>query len=129
MTFLRHADPKVPGSSPYEMNRTFAVCSRGDREIDFVTVSGTTSTVYRRLRDSRLVDPVALDPCERAPLISVGDFRGRQVVNYRYAPTPDDHMNPRHSFGVGPEGKDDVECGGVMAFPGLVYAVDTANVN
>ncbi len=130
MVFLRNSDPAAPGSNPYEYNRTLAVCCRGDREIDFVTFTAAgKGTVYRRLRDARLIDPVVIDPCERAPLITVGDFRGRKVVNYRYGPTPDDHAKPAHSFAVGPDGKGDVECGGVLEFPGPVFDVNTTNVN
>ncbi len=130
MMFLRNSDPAAPGSSPYEYNRTLAVCCRGDREIDFVTfTTAGKGTVYRRLRDARLIDPVVIDPCERAPMITVGDFKGRKVVNYRYGPTPDEHTIPKHSFGVGPDGKGDVECGGVLEFPGPVFDVNTTNVN
>jgi hypothetical protein len=129
MAFLRNGDPQIKGSSPYEYNATFAVVCRGDRELDWVHVTGVKGEVYRRLRDSRLLDPVALDFCERAYLVSVADFKGRKVINYLMGPTPSDHMRPARSVGPGAEGKDDYKCGGFMEFPGYVYNVSTASVN
>ena len=129
MKFLRASDPLVPGSSPYEMNTTFAVCSRGDREIDFIHVNETNAEVYRRIRDSRLLDPVAMDFSECTLLVSVADFKGRKVVNYRIGPITDHHFTPAKKVGAGPDGKNDFECGGFMEFPGPVYNLNMSNVN
>ena len=32
-------------------------------------------------------------------------------------------------FGMGPEGKDDFECGGLLEFPGSPFCVSATNVN
>jgi hypothetical protein len=112
-----------------EQNSLFVVCCRGDRELDWVRVRGNEGQVYRRIRDARMVDPVVIDVCEREYIVSVADFKGRKVINYRIGPSLREHVHPVQSFGCGPEGKDDFECGGVMDFPGFVYDINTANVN
>lgn len=129
MQFLRTNDPLISDSSPYEMNRTFAVCCRGDREIDFIHFDGTKAEVYRRIRDSRLLDPVAMDFSECTLLVAVADFKGRKVINYRIGPITDHHFTPSKKVGPGPDGKSDFECGGYMEFPGFVYDVNGSNVN
>jgi len=113
----------------FDQNNAFAVCCRGDREIDWVKIKGNEATVFRRLRDSRLIDPVAIDFCSRANLISVADFKGRKVINYRIGPTYSDQLDQHKSFGAGPDGNSELECGGWMDFPGHVYDISTANVN
>ena len=66
----------------------FIVVSRGDRELEFVKITGDTGTVTKRLRDSRMVDPVQAQVidihCFYAPIVTVADFKGRKLINYRY---------------------------------------------
>ncbi|HEX3134739.1 MAG TPA: hypothetical protein VHX44_14310, partial [Planctomycetota bacterium] len=115
----------------YASDEVLAVC-RGDREIDWIRTEGNGSTVIRRLRDERLIDPVQCEIAEthgiETSIISVCDFKGGKVLNYRFSPA---HFvtNGGAKFGVGKDGKDEFECGGWLEFPGPPFAVCTTNVN
>lgn len=108
-----------------------AVC-RGDREIDWVEVRGDKGRVARRLRDERLIDPVYAEVADthgiEAPILTVADFKGRKIVNYRYGELIFATQG-REKFGVGRNGKEEFECGGVMEFPGHPFCVSATNVN
>jgi hypothetical protein len=129
MIWPRNSDPKDPAASPYEFKNSFIVVSRGDREIDWVTSDETTGSVFRKLTDTRLDDPVDIDVGERAYVMAVADWKGKKVVTYRFAPTPDDHVSPKMSFGMGADGKADVECGGELPIEGYVFKLSSTNVN
>ncbi len=109
------------------------VCCRGDREICFVKLDGSMNSgaVTKRLRDSRLADPVSVENTTTAFnhcfLISVCDFKGRQVINYRYGAFTTQN-EPKASFAMGPDGKAGFECGGWMQFPGRPFRLTSANV-
>ncbi|HSU69412.1 MAG TPA: hypothetical protein VLJ39_21175 [Tepidisphaeraceae bacterium] len=114
---------------------TVLACSRGDAEIEWVQYRGkgvTAPTVIRRLRDARLRDPVDLEVADthgvEASLVTVVDFLGRQVVNYRYSKVVFATQGGAR-FGMGADGKAEFECGGVMEFPGKPFAVSASNVN
>ncbi|MEO6568654.1 MAG: hypothetical protein ABIO94_07805, partial [Opitutaceae bacterium] len=108
-----------------------AVC-RGDREIDWVGIEGTGGRVIRRLRDARLIDPVYAEVADthgiETPMLTVADFNGRKILNYRYG-TLVFATNGGAKFGMGPDGKDEFECGGIMEFPGHPFGVSATNVN
>jgi hypothetical protein len=112
-------------------NEIIAVC-RADRELDWIHITGDTGEVTRRLHDSRLVDPVWAEVADthgtESHVISVTDFKGRKVVNYRYGPVIF-HTNGGKRFDMGPDGKAEFECGGVMEFPGFPFALCGTNVN
>jgi len=109
------------------------VACRGDREICFVALDGAMGAgkVTKRLKDSRLLDPVHLENTETAfvvtPMVTVCDFRGRKVVNYRYGPILP-NIGPKIPIGMGPDGKAEFECGGWMDFPGFPFRVSSVNV-
>jgi hypothetical protein len=108
-----------------------AVC-RGDREIDWVIASDAAIKVTRRLRDARLQDPVQAEVADthgiETPMLTVADYRGRKILNYRYGPLKFATQGGE-VFGMGPEGKDEFECGGVLEFPGHPFGISATNVN
>ena len=110
----------------------FIVVSRGDREISWVKYSDKGGEVVRKLRDNRLIDPVWVEVADthgiETALITVCDYRGRKIINYRYSPVTFATQGGA-KFGMGPDGKDEFECGGVMDFPGSPFVVSATNVN
>jgi hypothetical protein len=106
--------------------------SRGDRELEWIDYSTPTPTITRRLRDARLKDPVNAESADthgiETPLITVADFGGQQILNYRYGVVKFATQGGA-KFGMGKDGMDEVECGGVMSFPGKVVGVSGTNVN
>ncbi len=115
----------------YSRDEIIAV-SRGDRELSWIKTAGGGSQVVRRLRDARLVDPVACEVAEthgiETPLITVCDFAGQKIVNYRFGELRF-VTNGGAKFGMGEKGGDEFECGGVLEFPGPVFAISATNVN
>ena len=117
---------------PETLNNTFIVVSRGDRSLQWVKVDNGHGEVIRTLKDSRLIDPVFCEMADthgtESHVITVCDFKGRKVINYRFGPVIF-HTNGGASFPMGPDGKDEFECGGFMEFPGNPYRVCGTNVN
>jgi hypothetical protein len=111
---------------------TFIVVSRGDREIQWVRYAGNTGKIFRRMRDARLKDPVFAEMSDthgiQTSLITVADFKGRQILNYRYSPVVFATQGGA-VFGMGKDGKDEFECGGLLEFPGFPFCVSATNVN
>ena len=111
---------------------TFLAVSRGDREIAWVRYTEKAPQVIRRLRDARLLDPVFVEVSDthgiETSLLTAVDFTGRKIVNYRYSPVRFATQGGA-TFGMGPEGKDEFECGGVLEVPGAPVCVSAANVN
>ena len=85
-----------------------------------------------RSRDSRLLDPVHLEVADNhgtcSYILSVTDFKGRKLINYRYGPVIF-HTNNKKSFGVGPDGMAEFECAGILELPGFPFRVCASNVN
>jgi hypothetical protein len=115
----------------YTRDEIIAV-SRGDRELAWIRSGPSGSAVVRRLRDARLIDPVCCEVAEthgiETALITVGDFKGQQIVNYRFGELRL-VTNGGAKFGMGPAGADPFECGGALALPGPVFALSATNVN
>ena len=111
---------------------TFLAVSRGDREIAWIKIDDKQAGVIRRLRDARLVDPVFAEVADthgiEGPLMTVADFKGRKIVNYRYGVLTFATQGGA-KFGMGPDGKDEFECGGVLKFPGAPFSLSATNVN
>jgi len=111
---------------------TIIAVSRGDREIAWVKYSGDTATVVKRLRDAKLLDPVHVEVADthgtETAIITVADFRGQKIVNYRYSDVVY-ATNGGARFGMGPDGKAEFECGGALDFPGCPFCVSATNVN
>lgn len=111
---------------------TIMAVSRGDREIAWIKDDNSGVRVIRRLRDSRLTDPVAAEMADNmgieASIITVADFRGRKILNYRFGRVVFE-LQGGAIFGMGPTGTDTFECGGVLDFPGSPFCVSATNVN
>ena len=104
------------------------VC-RGDRGVVWVRTSGNSGEVVRRLRDSRLADPVAAELWDSrgAAGVSVADFRGRRIVNYLYQPI--NSWGERLFGGAGEDGQAEFECTGTFDVPGHPFMLSSAEVN
>jgi hypothetical protein len=111
---------------------TIIAVSRGAREIVWLKDDNEGLHVIRRLRDSRLLDPVAVEMADThgidVSLITVADFAGRKILNYRFSPVTF-LLQGGDTFGIGPNGNDEFECGGVLDFPGAPFGVSATNVN
>lgn len=111
---------------------TIIAVSRGDREIAWIRHTDSETHVIRRLRDARLQDPVFAESADthgiETPLVTVADFKGRKIVNYRYGVLVFATQGGA-KFGMGPEGRDEFECGGVLEFPGSPFGISATNVN
>ena len=111
---------------------TIIAVSRGDREIAWIKHDGSSTQVIRRLRDARLIDPVFVEVADthgiEASLITVADFHGRKILNYRFSPMVFS-MQGGATFGMGPDSSAEFECGGVLDFPGSPFCISATNVN
>jgi hypothetical protein len=111
---------------------TFIACSRGDREIAWVKYADRGATVVRRLRDARLLDPVYVEVSDthgvETAILTVADFKGRKIMNYRYGVVTFATQGGA-KFGMGKDGKDEFECGGVLELPGCPFCLSATNVN
>jgi hypothetical protein len=108
------------------------VVSRGDRALQWVKFAKDKGSIVRELRDERLLDPVHAEIADthgiEAQIVTVADFKGRKVLNYRCGPVVF-ATNGGAKYGCGPKGDDEFECGGLMSFPGAPLAVCGTNVN
>lgn len=123
---------KTHGWGTPDYGRTdIVVVSRQDRRIDWVRLSGGAGSVIRTLRDSRLVDPIWVDDNDNhgteSYILTVADYGGRQVMNYRYGPIIY-HTNGGDRFDMGPDGKAQFEFGGSLRLPGRPFQLSGANV-
>ena len=111
---------------------TFIAVARGDRELAWIKVGEQEAQVIRRLRDARLLDPVQVEVSDthgiETSLLTVADFKGRKIINYRYSELVFATQGGAR-FGMGPQGKDPFECGGIMEFPGAPFCISATNVN
>jgi len=135
---IRRMDEVRVGRNPtclaYQKNSadTIIAVSRGDRQIAWIRDAPPGPRVIRRLRDARLLDPVFVEVADthgiETPLLTAADFHGRKIVNYRYGQLIFATQGGA-KFGMGPAGKDDFECGGVLEFPGAPFSISATNVN
>lgn len=114
------------------MHNEVIVTSRGDREIEFVRIAGGKGTVYKRLRDASLLDPIAAEDVHQVAgtelyVVTVADYGGKRVSNYRYGPVFF-RTNGNAEFGMGADGRAEFELGGTFATQGGAFAVSGANV-
>lgn len=124
-------NPTCLAPQKYVADTVIAV-SRGDREIAWVKQDAQGTRVTKRLRDARLIDPVHVEMSDThgidVSLITVADFHGRKIVNYRFSPVTFS-MQGGAVFGMGPNGNDEFECGGVLEFPGAPFCISATNLN
>ncbi len=135
MAFARHGDgglPLLPNDStgkqraPDPTNNLFYVACRGERSIDEVVTWHGQGQLHRRIRDSRMGDPVAVSVAVRGNIVSVTDFAGKKLLNFRIG-TIYDSKNDK----VYPPGDPaySYEFGGEMPLLGSPFMVNTANLN
>ena len=120
-SFAHDAPRPIPADSIREIARTQAgrnltsmtragahsvlVVSRGDRTVEWVGIATEDEQnlrVLRSLRDSRFDDPVLADPSDRGPVVTIADFSGKALFNYRVGPTEDNGGKPPANYGCGP---------------------------
>jgi hypothetical protein len=115
----------------YASDQIIVVC-RGERSLDWIKTTDGGSTMIRRLRDERLIDPVQCEVVEthgiETSLLTVCDFKGGKIINYRFSEVIF-ATNGGARFGMGKDGKDEFECGGWLEFPGPPFAICATNVN
>src|SRR5262249_14862118 len=120
----------------YRLDELIACC-RGDRELCFVKLDAglNSGKVWKRLRDSRLEDPVDVENSITGFiacfLVTVSDFKGKKIFNYRYGPISawePDYKKVHATYGVGPDGKSEFECNGWVDVAGHPFRLTSSNV-
>ena len=110
---------------------TVIAVSCGDRELAWIRYGEAGAEVIRRLRDARLRDPVFAESADthgiETSLLTVADFKGRKILNYRFS-TLVFATQGGAKFGMGPDGKDEFECGGVLEFPGSPFCISATSL-
>ena len=111
------------------IGKELIVCSRGERAIKWVQLSGNSATVTKTLRDTRMKDPVWVEDNDNhgseVPLVSVTDYTGKQLLSYRYGNIIF-HTNGGNTYGIGGNGQ--FECGGAYQIQGRPFQVSGSNV-
>jgi hypothetical protein len=117
-------------------SQTVLVASRADRSIEWIGIGASDKTTLkslRTLRDVRFDDPVVVDASDRGPVVTIGDFTGEKLLNYRVGATEGNGGKPPSNYGCGPDGASadcaDFEFGGAFSLPGAPFFVGTTNVN
>jgi len=111
---------------------TIIAVSRGDRSIEWIKYGPSDAKIIRRLRDQRLIDPVFVEVSDthgiETSLLTAADFKGGKILNYRYGILVFATQGGAR-FGMGPSGKDEFECGGILEIPGSPFCISATNVN
>lgn len=130
MVFTRFGDGGLPllpkGTSPDPLNNTFYVACRGDREVDGVVTWEGKGKVFRRIRDTRMGDPVAVSIGSRGYILTVADYNGKKILSFRIGVMVDRH---HQVYGAGEDGKAEFELAGELGFAGHPFLVSSVNVN
>ncbi|MGO4392549.1 hypothetical protein AB4Z46_14475, partial [Variovorax sp. M-6] len=132
------AEPTNTSSSSIDpLSQQVLVSSRGDRKISWVRFAsnGNSGTIKRTLQDTRMVDPISIEDADNFAnsnnIVSVADYAGKAIRNYRYGPVIfiDGKACPAPGgCPVTPTGDIGIEYGGSMALPGKPFHLKTANV-
>ena len=130
-----------PDDTSFEpLNRQVLVSSRGDRKIQWVRFSadGNSGSVVRELRDSRIVDPIAVEDADNfsnvGHVLTIADYTGKKVSNYRYGPVffsdrgGSWSCQPPGGCPVQATGGVRIEFGGSYTMEGKPFQLKTANV-
>jgi len=135
MAFARHGEGSLPllpttasgdQRNPDPRNNLFYVACRGERSIDAVVTWQGQGQVYRRIKDSRMGDPVAVSVAVRGNIVSVADFTGKKLLNFRIGTIYDSRNDKTYPVG---DPNYDFEFGGEMPLLGQPFLVNTANLN
>jgi hypothetical protein len=136
LTLARHGEsglPLIPNDStgaqrtPDPLNNMLYVACRGERDVAAVVTWGGSGQVYRRLRDVRMGDPVAVSVANRGNIVTVADFQGRKLLSFRIG-TLNDSRNNKTYPPLG-DGTEKYEFAGEMSVPGSPFLVNSTNVN
>ncbi len=134
-TSLATSRNEPSNSSVDAPNQQVIVSSRGDRTVSWVRFSGNGGSIVRSFQHNLLVDPVAVDDSDNFAnqnnVLSVADYNGKSVRNYRYGPVifQDGGACPNAgSCPVQATGSTPVEYGGGMAVAGKPFQVTGTNV-
>lgn len=115
------------------LNNILHVACRGSRTIESVVTLKGVGQVYQRISDSRLQDPVCVGVGDRGNILTVCDYNGKQILNYRIGPFFDrvstwGAVGQRFDPGA-PGAPVAFECGGVMSLPGKPFWSGSNNLN
>jgi hypothetical protein len=136
LTFARFGDSDLPllpkdskgaprGADP--LNNLFYVACRGERDVAAVVTWHGEGKVYRRIRDSRMGDPVAVSVAVRGNIVTVADFLGKKLLSFRIG-TLKDLRNKKVYPPLG-DGTEGYEFTGELPLPGSPFLVNSTNVN
>ncbi|GAA4753494.1 hypothetical protein GCM10025783_27990 [Amnibacterium soli] len=113
------------------LDDTVIVTSRGTRAVQWVRVNGSSGSVVRTLRDTRLLDPVAAEDNNthgtESYVVTVADYSGAKVASYRYGPVIFRTAGGAR-FGLGPDGHAAFEFGGSYRPGGRPFSISITNV-
>ena len=119
------------------INQQVIVGSRGDNRISWVRFSkdGNTGSVVRTIKHNLLTDLVAVEEADNFAngnhVVSVADYAGKAVRNYRYGPVvfADGGACPApKGCPVNAINGSIAEYGGALSMPGKPFQISTANV-
>jgi hypothetical protein len=136
LTLARHGEtglPLIPNDStgaqraPDPLNNMFYVACRGERDVAAVVTWQGTGQVYRRIRDVRMSDPVAVSVANRGNIVTVADFQGRKLLSFRIGTLRDTRNNK--VYPPLEEGIEKYEYTGELLLPGAPFLVNSTNVN
>lgn len=135
MAFARHGEnglPLIPldttgvQRAPDAKNNMFYVACRGERSIDAVVTWHGQGQVYRRIKDTRLGDPVAVSVAVRGNIVTAADFAGKKLVSFRIGTIRDTRNNKVYPPG---DPNYNYEFAGEMPLLGSPFLVNSANLN
>ncbi|PTY04737.1 hypothetical protein DB347_18710 [Opitutaceae bacterium EW11] len=135
MCFARFGESGLPNAptksngapaSPDPQNNMFYVACRGDREVVGAVTWNGTGSVFRRIKDSRMGDPVAVSVATRGNIVTVADYEGKKLLSFRIGSIVD---RAGTVYGAGADGKAPFELGGEMSVNGKPFLVGSSNVN
>ena len=117
-----NGDQRAP--DPY--NNLFYVACRGERSVDTVVTWHGQGAMYRRIKDSRMGDPVAVSTAVRGNILTVADFRGKKILSFRIGTLKD--LRNKVSYAPG-DPNYGYEFAGELPFQGSPFMVNSANLN
>lgn len=117
-------------NAPSTLGTQLLVVVRGERAVKWVSLNGNSGSVFKTLLDTRLKDPVWVEDNDnhgtQSSLVTVADYTGKQVLNYRYGPVVY-YTNGGMTYGVGANGQAEFECGGSYSVAGYPFQLTGAN--
>jgi hypothetical protein len=135
MVFARRKEsglPLLPNAdngeqrAPDPYNNLFYVACRGERSVDTVVTWHGQGAMYRRIKDSRMGDPVAVSTAVRGNILTVADFRGKKILSFRIGTLKDLRNNVSYPPGDPNYG---YEFAGELPLEGSPFLITSANLN